>query len=105
VSTALSNAPFETVRRVDLFAYALGLLGLLFVTEFAAGSDGGSAATLASAGAALVGLCVVLGAFHVRRHPENVRRGADPAPVFLYLIVGVESVAFLAVTVVRLVLV
>ena len=100
MSRALSATPLESVRRVDLFAYVLALLGLSFVPEFAA-DGGGSAATLASAGAALVCLCVVLGAFHVRRHPENVRRGAEPAPVFLYLIAGVASVAFLVVTAVR----
>ena len=102
MSTALSAAPVESVRRVDLFAYVLGLLGVSLVTEFVAGGDGGSAATLVSVGATLMGACVVLGAFHVRRHPENVRRGTEPAPVFLYLIAGVASVAFLVVTAVRL---
>ena len=101
MSTALSAAPVESVRRVDLFAYALGLLGVSFVPGFATDGGGGSAATLVSAGAALMGICVVLGAFHVRRHPENVRRGTEPAPVFLYLLAGVASVAFLVVTAVR----
>ena len=101
MSTALSATPVESVRRVDLFAYVLGLLGLSFVTEFAAGSGGGSAVTLVSAGAALMGLCVVLGAFHVRRHPQNVRRGTEPAPVFLYVLAGVATLAFSAVTAVR----
>jgi len=101
VATALSATPVESVRRVDLFAYVLGLLGLSFVTEFAAGSGGGSTETFVSAGAALIGLCAVLGAFHVRRHPQNVRRGTEPAPVFLYALAGVASVAFLAVTAVR----
>ena len=99
MSTALSATPVESVRRVDLFAYVLGLLGLSFVTDAAAGS--GSAEPFVSLGAALVGACVVIGAFHVRRHPENVRRGTEPAPVFLYVLAGVASVAFLAVTAVR----
>lgn len=101
VSTAFSSAPVDRIRRVDLFAYVLALLGLSFVTEFAAGSDGGSAAAVTSLGTALVGGCTALGALIVRRHPENVRRGTEPAPVFLYLIAGVATVAFLAVTAVR----
>jgi len=101
VSTALSAAPVESVRRVDLFAYVLGLLGLSFVTEAAAAGNG-SAETFVSLGAALVGACVALGAVHVRRHPQNVRHGTEPAPVFFYLIAGVATLAFGAVTAVRL---
>jgi drug/metabolite transporter (DMT)-like permease len=100
VSTALSSAPVERIRRVDLFAYVLALLGVSFVTEFAAGG-GGSAAAVTSVGAAIVGVCAIVGALHVRRHPENVRRGTESAPVFLYLLAGVATVAFLVVTVVR----
>ena len=100
MSTALSSAPVEWIRRVDLFAYVLGLLGVSFLTEFATWS-GGSVETVASLGAAMVGLCTVAGALLVRRHPENVRRGTEPAPLFLYVLAGVATVAFLAVTAVR----
>jgi hypothetical protein len=98
--SALSDAPVDRIRRVDLFAYVLALLGLSFLTEFVA-FGGGSAETVASVGAAIVGGCAVLGALVVRRHPENLRRGAEPAPVFFYLLAGVATVAFLAVTAVR----
>lgn len=99
MSTVLSSAPVAWIRRVDLFAYVLGLLGVSFLTEFATGS--GSAETVASLGAALVGVCVVLGALVVRRHPGNVRRGTEPAPAFLHVLAGVATVASLAVTAVR----
>jgi len=100
MASAFSATPVERVRRVDLFAYVFGLLGLSFVTESVT-AGGGSGSTLASVGAALVGAFAVLGALHVRRHPENVRRGTEPAPLFLYALATVATIAFFAVTAIR----
>jgi len=98
--SALSDAPVERIRRVDLFAYVLALTGLSFVTAFAVDAlDGGS--TLVAAGATLAGLCIILGALEARRNPGNVRLGTEPAPVYFYVLAAVATLGFGAANVVR----
>jgi hypothetical protein len=102
VSTALSSAPVDRIRRVDLLAYVLALTGISFVTTFAADSfERGS--TVAAAGATLAGLCIVVGALEVRRNPGNVRRGTDPAPVWFYVLAAVATLGFGAATAIQFV--
>jgi hypothetical protein len=58
----------------------------------------------AAAGATLTGLCVLLGAFEVRRNPGNVRRGTESAPLYFYALAAVATLGFAAASVVQFVL-
>jgi hypothetical protein len=86
----LSTTPVARIRRVDVFAYMLVVIGVVFAT----GMIGVDESLIARAGAAVGGLFVIAGALYVRYNPENVRRGTDPAPVYFYLLAAVQTLAF-----------
>jgi len=93
MATPLSRTPVESVRRVHLFAYLVALLALAWGIDLVetVASEGATAYTV---GLALV-VCSTLGATVVLvRTPENLRRGTDPAPVYLWALAAVSTAAF-----------
>ncbi|WP_415381053.1 hypothetical protein [Halosimplex sp. TS25] len=92
--TAFSRTPSERVRRVDVFAYVVGLMGLVYVGDFALAGLAGTATTTA-AGLAAVGGFALASAVWMHRNPDSLHDGAEPAPAYLYVLPVVSTGAFL----------
>ncbi|WP_135364236.1 hypothetical protein [Halosimplex halophilum] len=98
MATALSSPPSERVRRVDVIAYVFGLLGAVYVGEFAAAALSASATTY-EAGMAALGGFALLGAVRMYRNPDHLRNGVEPAPAYLYLLPVISTGAALLLAV------
>lgn len=83
----------DRVRRVDILAYIFVLVGLNFASDpLAQLLDGG--VSLSAVGGIVVALCAVGTAVVVRRNPDLLDDGAEPAPVYLHALAALATVAF-----------
>jgi surface polysaccharide O-acyltransferase-like enzyme len=94
MNSSTVRGPSLPIQRATLQGYLLILLGLLFVVE--------NAVSVLAASGSLTGISgVVLGFFAIGTgvlvsvRPENVSRGTEPAPTYLYVLAGVATIAFL----------
>lgn len=90
MATALSRAPAERVTRAALLAYVFALMGVGFAADpvVTLVADG---ITLLAAGRLLFSCCVVGNAVVMLRNPDELRRGRDPAPMYLWMLAGVST--------------
>ncbi|ELZ22228.1 hypothetical protein C475_16988 [Halosimplex carlsbadense 2-9-1] len=98
MATALSSPPSERIRRVDVLAYVFGLMGLVYVGEFAVAVLAASP-TAYEAGMAALGGFALLGTVQMYRDPDFLRNGAEPAPAYLYVLPVVSTGAALVLVV------
>ncbi|QLH77590.1 hypothetical protein HZS55_09900 [Halosimplex rubrum] len=98
MATALSSPLSQRVRRVDVLAYVFGLMGILYVGEFAVAVLTAGATTY-EAGMAALGGFALLGAVQMYRNPGTLRNGLEPAPAYLYVLPVVSTGASLVLVV------
>jgi len=98
MATALSSPPSERVRRVDVLAYVFGLMGIVYVGEFALATLAATP-TAYEAGMAALGGFAFLGSAHMYRNPDTLRNGTEPAPAYLYVLPVVSTGAALVLAV------
>ncbi|MFC7138854.1 hypothetical protein ACFQMA_03260 [Halosimplex aquaticum] len=98
MAPALSRAPTERIRRVDVFAYVLGLMGPLYIGDFLVAAFAGTATTF-GAGLAVIGGFALFVAAHMYRNPDAINDGTEPAPAYLYVLPVVSTGAFLVLAV------
>ncbi|WP_459192467.1 hypothetical protein [Halosimplex sp. J119] len=98
MATALSQIPSERVRRADVFAYVVGLMGALYVGDFALAAFAGTATTF-GAGLAAIGGFALAAAAHMYRNPDEIHNGDEPAPAYLYVLPAVSTGALLVLAV------
>jgi hypothetical protein len=88
----LSRAPTERIRRVDLLAYVVGVMGVTFVADNAVDVLTEEASAYA-VGMGTVGVFALVAAASFYRDPSNLRKGTEPAPAYLYVLPVVSTVA------------
>jgi hypothetical protein len=95
MNRSIRMTPSISTHRAALQGYLVGLLGLLFVVTNAqsALTTGGS---LTDISGIVLGLCAIGGGALGYFRPEQLSRGTEPAPAYLYVLAGIATVAFLA---------
>jgi hypothetical protein len=93
VSGRMRDIRSISIRRADLVGYLMSLVGLMLIidsvwTAFVSG------VALGSIGEMTVGLSAIAGSIYGYFRPDEMPDGTEPAPLYLYVLASIATVAF-----------
>lgn len=94
MNSSTTTADWVSAHRASLQGYLVVLVGLMLIAENVS-SGVATGGFLTNVGGVVLGVLAVGGGAFGYLRPEQLPRGTEPAPGYLYVLAGVATVAFL----------